>query len=64
LLADRPDIVWILPWNLRDEISGQLASVADWGGQLFVAIPQPEVFEPGSTASASIGSVPLAPPAQ
>jgi predicted TPR repeat methyltransferase len=64
LLADRPDIVWILPWNLRDEISGQLASVADWGGQLFVAIPQPEVFEPGATTGASIGSVPLAPPAR
>jgi SAM-dependent methyltransferase len=39
LLADRPDIVWILPWNLRDEIVAQLSSVRDWGGRFMVAIP-------------------------
>ena len=59
LMADRPEIVWILPWNLRDEISGQLASFAEWGSQLFVAIPQPEVFAPGTT----VAGVPVARPA-
>lgn len=40
-LADfRPDYVLILPWNLRDEIIGQLASVRDWGGRFVTAIPE------------------------
>jgi SAM-dependent methyltransferase len=36
----RPDYVLILPWNLRDEIVRQLSSIAEWGGQFLVAIPQ------------------------
>ena len=36
----RPDYVLILPWNLRDEIIGQLASVRDWGGRFVTAIPE------------------------
>jgi C-methyltransferase C-terminal domain len=38
----RPDVVLILPWNLRDEIVKQLAYVREWGGSLAVPIPQPE----------------------
>jgi predicted TPR repeat methyltransferase len=53
---ERPDIVWILPWNLRREISAQLSFVRDWGGRLFVAVPEPQVWEPhmpvGSEAKA------------
>ena len=41
LAAERPDIVWILPWNLRNEIAAQLSDVRARGGQLFVAIPEP-----------------------
>jgi SAM-dependent methyltransferase len=44
--AVRPDIVWILPWNLEREIAAQLAHVADWGGRLFVAIPEPHLLDP------------------
>jgi len=40
----QPDFVWILPWNLRDEIAYQLEEVRAWGGQLVVAIPRLEVF--------------------
>jgi hypothetical protein len=40
----RPDYVLIMPWNLRREISEQLAHVRDWGGQLVVALPRLEVF--------------------
>jgi len=44
-LADaRPDYVLIMPWNLRREISEQLAYVRDWGAQLVVALPRLEVF--------------------
>ena len=44
--AVRPDIVWILAWNLEREIAAQLAHVADWGGRLFVAIPEPHLLDP------------------
>jgi hypothetical protein len=40
----RPDYVLILPWNLRDEISAQLAGIRDWGGQFVVPIPTTEVW--------------------
>jgi SAM-dependent methyltransferase len=40
----RPDYVWIMPWNLRDEIAAQLAYVREWGGRLMVAIPRVEVL--------------------
>jgi SAM-dependent methyltransferase len=46
LLAARPDYVLILPWNLRDEIVGQMRAVGGWGGRFVVAVPQLEVLEP------------------
>lgn len=40
LRAEKPDYVLILPWNLRDEITQQLAYIREWGGQFVVAIPE------------------------
>ncbi|MFK8053403.1 MAG: methyltransferase domain-containing protein [Woeseiaceae bacterium] len=40
----KPDYVLILPWNLRDEISEQMAYIREWGGQFVVPIPTVEVF--------------------
>jgi SAM-dependent methyltransferase len=40
----RPDFVLILPWNLKREISEQLAYVREWGARLVVPIPAPEVL--------------------
>ena len=39
LKAQQPDYVLILPWNLREEITQQLAYIRAWGGQFVVAIP-------------------------
>ncbi|MBR0984730.1 class I SAM-dependent methyltransferase [Bradyrhizobium liaoningense] len=39
LIAARPDYVFILPWNLKDEIIAQLAEVRAWGGQFVVPAP-------------------------
>jgi len=39
----RPDYVLVLPWNLRNEISEQLAYVRSWGGRLVFPIPALEV---------------------
>lgn len=36
----KPDIVLILPWNLKDEIMDQLAYIRDWGGKFCWAIPE------------------------
>jgi SAM-dependent methyltransferase len=41
----RPDYVLVLPWNLIDEISAQLAYIAEWGGKLIVPIPQAAIVE-------------------
>jgi 2-polyprenyl-3-methyl-5-hydroxy-6-metoxy-1,4-benzoquinol methylase len=43
IAADRPDYVLVLPWNLRTEISQQLAYVHDWGGRLVFPIPSLEL---------------------
>jgi hypothetical protein len=44
IAARRPDYVLILPWNLREEISAQLAYVRDWGGRLVAPLPSLEVL--------------------
>lgn len=35
----RPDYVLILPWNLRHEVTTQLAEVRRWGGRFVTAVP-------------------------
>lgn len=45
IFEDRPDIVLILPWNLRREIAADLAGIAAWGGRFAVAVPRLEVFD-------------------
>src|ERR1700689_897766 len=43
LAATKPDYILVLPWNLRDEISEQLAYTRDWGARLVFPIPALEV---------------------
>jgi hypothetical protein len=40
LLSEKPDYVVILPWNIKDEIVGQMREVRTWGGRFVVAVPQ------------------------
>jgi len=44
LRAARPDFVLVLPWNLRDEIAGQLAYVRDWGARFVTAVPELQLW--------------------
>ncbi len=46
LLQDRPDFVLILPWNLREEIAGQLEAVRGWAGRFVTAVPELRVAKP------------------
>ncbi|MCH9610653.1 MAG: hypothetical protein S4CHLAM81_06290 [Chlamydiales bacterium] len=39
----KPDYVLILPWNLKEEIMGELAYIREWGGKFVTAIPKLEV---------------------
>ena len=41
---ERPDVVFILPWNLREEIMEQLRVVSDWGGRFLVRSPALELY--------------------
>ena len=40
----RPDDLVILPWNLKDEIIGQMAFIRDWGGRFVTASPETKVI--------------------
>lgn len=42
----KPDYVFILPWNLKDEIVESHSYIGEWGGKFVVPIPQLEVFDP------------------
>jgi SAM-dependent methyltransferase len=40
ILEDQPDVVLILPWNLKEEIVQQLSFIRDWGGQFAARTPE------------------------
>ena len=44
LAEDRPDVIVVMPWNLRAEITDQLAYTREWGADLVVALPHLEIF--------------------
>ena len=44
LRETKPDYLFILAWNLRDEIAHQNAFIREWGGKFIVPIPTVEVF--------------------
>ena len=40
----RPDYLFILPWNFKDEIIGQMSCIREWGGKFIVPIPEVKVY--------------------
>ena len=40
LAETKPDYIWILPWNLKDEIVEQLAYTREWDARFVVAVPE------------------------
>jgi len=40
----RPDYIFILPWNLKDEIIAQLSHARAWGAKFIVPIPEATVL--------------------
>jgi hypothetical protein len=43
LIADKPDWVVILPWNIHAEIQCQLVAIREWGGKFVRAVPKLEL---------------------
>jgi 2-polyprenyl-3-methyl-5-hydroxy-6-metoxy-1,4-benzoquinol methylase len=43
LWAQRPDVVLILPWNLKDEVMASCCGIRDWGGRFLISVPTLEV---------------------
>jgi len=41
--AEKPDYIFILPWNFKDEILKQLAHARDWGAKFIIPIPEPQI---------------------
>lgn len=39
LKTHRPDLILILPWNLREEVMAQLDYVSEWGAEFVTAVP-------------------------
>jgi SAM-dependent methyltransferase len=45
IFETKPDYVLILPWNLKKEISNEMAKIRDWGGKFVVPIPEVTVLD-------------------
>ena len=41
----KPDYLFILPWNLKDEIMEQHKYIREWGGKFVTPIPEVKVYE-------------------
>jgi hypothetical protein len=41
----KPDYVFILPWNIKDEIFNQLSYIRAWGGKFIVPIPEARIYD-------------------
>ncbi len=43
VFEERPDLLLILPWNLREEIMQQMSGIRSWGGRFVVPVPEVQV---------------------
>ncbi|MCL5038062.1 MAG: class I SAM-dependent methyltransferase [Chloroflexi bacterium] len=40
----KPDFIFVLPWNIKDEIIEQMSHVREWGGKFIIPIPDVSVI--------------------
>lgn len=43
IVQRKPDYVFILPWNIQEEVMQQMACIRDWGGRFVVPIPEVKI---------------------
>ena len=41
----RPDYLVILPWNIKHEVTEQMAFIREWGGRFVTAVPNLDIFD-------------------
>jgi len=41
----KPEYIFVLPWNLKDEIIKQLNPAREWGAKFIIPIPEPCIVE-------------------
>jgi hypothetical protein len=41
----KPDYLFVLPWNLKDEVIAQNAFIREWGGKFVVPIPEIQILD-------------------
>ncbi|ELR71645.1 Methyltransferase [Fulvivirga imtechensis AK7] len=46
IIRTKPDYVFILPWNLKEEIMENFSFIGEWGGKFVVPIPELRVYDP------------------
>lgn len=40
IFQTKPDYIFILPWNIKDEVMEQMAEIRSWGGKFVIPIPE------------------------
>jgi SAM-dependent methyltransferase len=45
IATTRPDYLFILVWNLKDEVMKQMAHIREWGGRFVVPLPEVQVLD-------------------
>jgi len=44
IMETRPDYIFVLPWNIKDEIIKQMSAIKEWGGKFIVPIPEVTIY--------------------
>lgn len=42
--STRPDYLFILPWNIKDEVMTQMSYIREWGGKFIIPIPNIQII--------------------
>jgi hypothetical protein len=42
----KPDYVFILPWNIKEEIIESMSFIQEWGGKFVIPIPELKIYDP------------------
>ena len=45
VFEEKPDYLFILPWNISQEIRHQMASIREWGGKFVVPVPELRILD-------------------
>lgn len=40
----QPDLLFVFPWNIKDEVMAQMAAIRGWGGRFVVPSPRLEIY--------------------